>query len=834
MTDAQKPGPGAVPQAPAAAPQPIAAERLRWQCLAESLPFASTDEVEPIPGVVGQDAAIEALRFGLETRAPGQNVFVRGLMGTGRMTLVRRVLEELQPTCPDPKDRCYVHNFSQPDRPRLISLPRGGGRRLRRLIDEMADFIRDDLRRALTADRIQSRRSEIDQAAQEQVKEVVAPFEKALDQAGLALVTLPMGPVGHSVIFPVVEGKPVSPQEFEWLHDQGKISDEQLNAFRDQREAFENELEEIHRKVHEIRRKHAESVGPFLEGEARSILAEFVARILAEFSQPQVKTFLSEVIDDVVEQRLDGLGGEEDFTRLYRVNVLLLQADGAPCPIVIESSPTMANLLGTVDRQLGPMGASHSDHMMIRGGALLRADGGYLILEARDVLVEPGAWKVLVRTLRTGRLEIVPPEMSQAWWSPSLKPEPIDVNVKVVLLGDASLYYLLDSMDYDFPDLFKVLADFDTVIPRDEQGIEHYAGVLARIVKEEQLPPLDRSAVAALVEHGARIAAKGSKLTARFGRLADIAREGAFIATKRQSPHVAGTDVLEAIRRTKRRADLPSRRFRELLADGTICIQTRDSAVGQINGLAVLQAGPLTFGFPARITATIGPGTAGVINIEREAALSGAIHTKGFYILGGLLRRLLQTDHPLAFDASVAFEQSYGGIDGDSASGAEICCLLSALTDVPIRQNLAMTGAIDQVGHLLAVGAVNEKVEGFFDTCSDLGSSDGAGVIIPRANAVDLMLRHDVVEACAEGRFRVYAVETVHEAIELLTGVPAGARDAQGAFPDGSLLGLAVTRAREYWLKAAAPAPAARAAALQKQETGSGDGGQGQGAGSRS
>jgi ATP-dependent Lon protease len=321
------------------------------------------------------------------------------------------------------------------------------------------------------------------------------------------------------------------------------------------------------------------------------------------------------------------------------------------------------------------------------------------------------------------------------------------------------------------------------------------------------------------VEHGARISAKGGKLSVRFGRVADIAREGAFIATEAGSSSVSGDDIREAVRRTKRRADLPSRRFRELLADGTICVQTSGSTVGQINGLAVLQAGPLTFGFPARITATIGPGTAGVINIEREAALSGAIHTKGFYILGGLLRRLLKTDHPLAFDASVAFEQSYGGIDGDSASGAEICCLLSALTEVPIRQSLAMTGAIDQIGHLLAIGAVNEKIEGFFDTCCDAGTTDGAGVIIPRSNADELMLRHDVVEACREGRFHVYAAGTVHEAIELLTGMPPGVRDKQGNYPEGSVLGLALRRAHEYWLKAAAPRPPRPQA---PQETGSG------------
>ncbi len=788
-------------------PTALPVEALRWRCRPQDLPFDSTADVTPTAAVVGQDDANDALRFGLETRAVGQNVFVRGLIGTGRMTLLRRVLEELGPTCPDARDRCYVHNFAQPDRPRLISLPRDTARRFRRLLDELADFIRDDLAQALGAERISARKSEIDEAAKEQVRAVAEPFEKALEQAGLALVTLPVGPVPHSVIFPVVDGKPVPPQEFEWLHDQGKVSDEQHRRHHEQAEAFEKELEEVNHKVHEIRGRHAETVGPLLEAEARAILAAFVQRIIGEFPQESVKQFLSELVDDVAERRLHGLDAEgaEDFTRLYRANVLLHHADDHSCPIIVENAPTMGNLLGMIDREVGPRGAFHSDHLMIRAGSLLRADRGYLIVEARDVLSEPGAWKVLIRTMRTGRLEIVPPELSMQWGPSSLKPEPIDVDVKIVLLGDASIYYMLDSMDPDFPHLFKVLADFDTVMPRDDRGVGNYAGVLARIVREEKLADLDRTAVAALVEHGARIAAKGGKLTARFGRLADLAREAAYLAEKNDHPTITGDDIRDAIRRTKRRANLPSRRFRELLADGTIHVQTHGAVIGQINGLTVLQMGPLVSGFPARITATIGPGTAGVINIEREAALSGAIHTKGFYILGGLLRHLLQTGRPLAFDASVAFEQSYGGIDGDSASGAEICCLLSALTRIPLRQDLAMTGAIDQFGHVLAVGAVNEKIEGFFDTCRDLGLTGTQGVIIPKANAGDLMLREDLVEVCRDGRFHVHTVSRVHEAVELLTGAPAGERGPDGEYPDGSVLGLAVQCAREYWLQTATP-----------------------------
>jgi ATP-dependent Lon protease len=413
---------------------------------------------------------------------------------------------------------------------------------------------------------------------------------------------------------------------------------------------------------------------------------------------------------------------------------------------------------------------------------------------------EPGAWRALTRTLRTGRLEIVPPERG-FWGLPTpVNPEPIPISIRVILLGDMMTYYYLDALDRDFGDLYKVLADFDHEIERDDHGVRHYGQVIAHITREEDLQPFDRTGVAALTEHGARIAAHAHKLTAQFGRIADIAREAAFLAGGNGSAEVSGEHVRTAIKRTKERASLPSRRFQQLIRSGTIQIHTDGEVVGQVNGLAIMSAGPLTFGFPARITSTIGPGRAGLINIEGVAAMSGSIHTKGFYILGGLLRHLLHADHPLAFSSSIAFEQSYGGIDGDSASGAEICCLLSALTGIPIKQSFAMTGAIDQHGHIQAIGGVNEKIEGFFDACDYFGLTGDQGVIIPQSNAGDLMLRHDVVEACAAGRFHVYAVSMVHEALEILTGTPAGVYRA-GAYTEGSVLARAVQQARTYWEK---------------------------------
>ncbi len=783
--------------------KPLPFEAVRWRCDPTGLSFGSTKELEPMVGVVGQDDAIEALRFGLETDAPGQNIFVRGLTGTGRMTLLKRMMEDIRPSCPLALDRCYVHNFAQPDRPRLITLPRGRGEEFRRRVDEVIEFIRDDLAAALASEGVKARQAALERTSQAEFEKVTKPFEEALRAAGLGVVMLQAGPVAQPAVLPLVDGKPVPPEEFEELHAQGKIADDHHQAVLEAYERFKQQLPEIGEKTNGIRQKYQQAVRELLEKSARSILIQSVRRIEKDFEEPAVRTFLGELIEDVAGNRLVMLDKAGEFTRLYRVNVVLTHREGSACPIIVENTPTIRNLLGTIDYEYVREEEARSTHMGIRAGSLLRADGGYLILEAGDLLSEPGAWKVLVRTLRTGRLEITPQERMLFWSSSTLKPEPIDVHVKVILLGAFNLYYLLDAYEPDFSELFKVLADFDSTIPRDERGIHEYARVLARIASEEDLKPFDRSAVAMLVEHGARIAAQEGKLTARFGRLADIAREASFLAGKANRTDVNADDVREAVRRSKRRADLPARHFRELLAKRTIRIQTEGKAIGQVNGLAIMHAGPLVYGFPARITATIGAGRAGVLNIEREAALSGAIHTKGFYILGGLLRWLLRTDHPLAFDASIAFEQSYGGIDGDSASGAEICCLLSALTGVPLRQDLAMTGAIDQLGNILPIGGVNEKTEGFFDACRDGNLTGTQGVIIPQANAGDLMVREDVVDACREGSFHIFAVQTIHEALEVLTDMPAGRQGTDGRYRDNTLLALAVERARDYWKKAA-------------------------------
>lgn len=780
--------------------EPLDAAALRWRCDPQALPFDSTESVEPLPGVIGQPLALEALQFGVETDAPGQNVYVRGITGSGRMRMVQRLLAELDPRQGPTLDRCYVANFSQPDRPRLVSLAPGRANAFRRRVRDLADFIADDLNDGLNSETLQASRQALQEQAQAKIREIMAPFEQELAEQDLALVQIKAGQLPQPAIFPIIEGKPVSAEQLEQLLQAGELSAEAKQALVDKVQEASKRLPAITLEVTRAHQAGARELQAFNEKAIRKLLGDVSRTISEEFANDAVDHFLREVIDDVVDYSFSGNEKPLDPRRRYAVNVLLQAGEPEKAsPVVVENAPSVVNLLGTVETQWSERGPRRSDHMDIKAGALLRADGGYLVLDAMEILRQPSAWPLLMRTLRTGVLEIVPPELAYPYAPISLKPEPIPITVRVIMIGSGGLYHRLDRGDPDFADQFKVLADFAGVIDRGQEAVIQYAGVLARLVADEQLPHFEASAVAALAEHGARIAANGRRLTTRFGRVADLAREAAYLARRdSEADLVTGDHVRRAVRRTKARASLPSTRFQSLIQDGTINIETTGAVVGQVNGLAVINAGPIVYGFPARITATIGAGSSGIIDIEGRAAMGGAIHTKGFHILGGLLRHLLATDHPLTFSASLAFEQSYGGIDGDSASGAEMCCLLSALTEIPIHQGLAMTGAIDQHGRVQAIGGANEKIEGFFDTCAHSGLTGEQGVLIPRANADDLMLRHDVVDACREGRFHVYAVATIQDALTLLTGTPAGEREGE-RYPEGTVLHEAVRKAEEFW-----------------------------------
>jgi predicted ATP-dependent protease len=775
----------------------VSPELLRWKCNPDALPFETTAEIDPAQGIVGQPTAYEALKFGIQCLAPGQNVYVRGTRGTGRITMVRQMLNDLQPQSDSKRDFCYVHNFSRSDRPRLITLPPGTANEFRRKMVQVAEFLEEGLSKALESEPHLSNRHAVQDRVQELIKQTTQPLEDEIKANGMALVSVQQGPVSQTAIMAVVDGNPVPHEQLRSLVAQETASQEQLEAYEQALPEYQKRLQETSRKVNEIIRAAGQEVLELNQRVARKLARDFTEPIIEKFPTAEVRTFIREVIEDVVENRLHSSDQEQrDLKELYGVNVILTHRDTEARPVVEENTPSLINLLGTVEPEWGPGGIAISDYRGVRVGALLRADGGYLILDVNELISEPGAWRALLRTLRTGRLDIVPPEIGWMRQTVITQPEPIEISVRVILIGDMQTYYQLDHADPDFRELFKVLADFDSELLRDDQGIGQYASVVAGLANAESLPPFHCSAVAALAEHGARIAAKRNRLTARFGRIADIAREAAFLG---DGNVVLGEHVKLAIQRTRARASLPSRKFREMVENQTLMVQTVGQVVGQINGLAVMHSGPLTYGFPARITATIGPGSAGLINIEGRAQMSGSIHTKGFHILGGLLRYLLRTEHPMTFSASLAFEQSYGGIDGDSASGAEIVCLLSALTNVPIKQSMAMTGAIDQHGHLEAIGGVNEKIEGFFEACDYFGLSGDQGVVIPKSNAGDLMLNEVMVEACRAGKFHVYAVDNIYDAIELMTSHEAGRPDNKGAYPNGTLLAKAHNEVEKFW-----------------------------------
>ena len=758
----------------------VTPDQLRWTC--PKLSFNDTGDITPATHIVGQEAAHEALCFGLSVDAKGHNVFVRGHAGTGRLTLVKEVVDQVTLQTPQGLDHLYVLDPDRADTPMLISVAPGTGRALKERIDELIRFIREDLVDLSQTEQLLDRTFELEQRANEEMRTHTEPFEASLAEEGLVLVSVEDEDGDEQTVVALMVGEDaVSVDQLPALVATGAMTREDAVRLRAAVEQRSQELRRLQVKVTRIRKRTQHKLQRASRGAVAQVLKDAVADLRREV--PETREWLDKVVAEV-SKVLPMLRENAELVERYRANLLVERDPNGPRPFVLVTVPTFQSLVGSVD-----VPNDQPPHLGIHAGALLEADGGYLVVEAADLVSEPGAWAALTRTLRSGLLELAPqdpPGTTQR--SSHIRPAPIPVNLKVVLIGDPAIYYALDEADDDFALLFKVLADFDDVLERDAAAIKKYVEVIAGMAQRGKLPPFTAGAVSALVEHGVRVASEEGKLTARFGRIADIAREGAFLARARRVEQVHRQDVEKAVHAGRRRADMPGRRFRERVASGAWRIETRDRRVGQINGLAVIQAGPLVYGFPSRITATVGPGTDGAVHVEREAQLSGQIHTKGFYILQGLLRELLDNTHPLVFDASITHEQSYGGIDGDSASGAELCALMSALTRIPARQGLAMTGAIDQFGHVMPIGAVNEKVEGFFDTCAAGGLDGTQAVIVPAANVADLMLRRDVAEACRADRFAVYGVDHIEQALELFLELPVA-----------EIVAKATERAEQLW-----------------------------------
>jgi lon-related putative ATP-dependent protease len=782
-------------------------EKLRWRCDPATVPFATTAEIDPASGDIGQERAIRALRMGVEMTASGYNLFVCGLSGTSRGGMIVRIVEEIHAETEPAPDRCYVNNFKNPDRPRLLTLPRGQANAFKKESESGIDFLRRRIPQVFEGEPFQRQKTRIVDRFTVREKELMDDFTRRIAREQFALGRMQVGAVALPEIFPVLEGQMVPIEEIPKMVQDGKLENTTAEELERKYDQFRQEFTIVYRRTLSLSRELASEMS-YLEQEAASVLVDGV---IEELKEKYPSTQISEYLEEVRHHILDNLdpfkeregedeqppsegGGaprserpERDPFRVYGVNVILAHSEQEKCPVIFETIPTYANLFGTVHRSYDARGGWNSDFMDLRGGSLLRADGGFLVMYAIDALSEQGVWRTLKRTLNHGKLEIQPVDMFFPFSTGALKPEPIDVHAKIILIGDRDMYELLYDYEDDFKKIFKVRVEFDEEMAWSADVARHYGGRLRKLIEDEKLLHFDRSAVAAILEHGVRLAGRRGKITTRFFDLADLARESCYVARHNESKIATAVHVRQALDAKIDRHNLLETKIRELVEQNLVFIDTTGGRVGQVNGLSVLEIGGYAFGKPVRITASVALGKTGIINIERESNLSGRFHDKGVQIIGGYLRRTFAQDKPLSLSASVCFEQSYSGVDGDSASSTEIYAILSALAELPIRQDLAVTGSVNQQGDVQPIGGVNQKIEGFYDVCRLKGLTGKQGVLIPAENVEDLMLRDDVIAAVANGSFHIYPVTTIEQGIEILTGVHAGKQLASGKYEVGTV-----------------------------------------------
>ena len=791
----------------------IPADRLRWYCKPSSIRVKTTDDATPTKEIIGQERALRALKLGLEMKYPGYNVFVTGFSGTGRMTTIKRLLSEFRGKTAFLKDRCYVHNFKYNDQPILITLQAGEGGKFRQAMSGLIQDLAKNIPAAFERKRYKEERKRMMELFQERQHSVLSDFEKKVKEKGFEVVQVQVGPALRPDITPVVNNQPVSFDQLENLMAQGQITKEQIEQLTKDRAVLENQMELVLRELRNIERKLKESLNDLAERFILPLVKESIDEIREQYADTKVQKYLEEVQHHIMEDLnrfrpqdeqagpmlgMPGVPQEPDSFLEYQVNVVVDNSETKGVPIIIETNPRFRNIFGTIDREVDRNGVWRTDFTMIKPGSLLKADGGYLVINALDALIEQGVWQNLKRTLRNGLLEVQPVETGLFGASSAFKPEPVEIDVKVVMLGDAYIYFLLYDQDDDFNKIFKVRSDFDTEMPRIDASIERYVSFMKLICNDEKLKPFDRSAISAVIEHGVRLAGRQNKISTRFNLIADLMRESHYWAGKENKSPVTSKHVRKAIDERIERIRLAEEKVRELILDGTIMIDSSDSVTGQVNGLTIYDMHEYMFGVPSRITAKTSIGRRGIINIERESGLSGPSHSKGVMIISGYLHGMYAQRRPLTMNASITFEQSYGGVDGDSASSTEIYAILSSLANVPLRQDIAVTGSVNQKGEIQPIGGVNQKIEGFFAICKARGLTGRQGVIIPKQNERDLMLRHEVIDAVRRGEFHVYSIGTVDEGLEILTGFPAGKRLKDGSFIEGTMHDLVDRKLTEY------------------------------------
>jgi len=764
------------------------------RCDPAKFAFRTTADLEDLTEVVGQPRAVAALEFGTGIRRDGYNIFAHGSPGTGKHTLVLHSLRGRASTRPVPPDLCYVHNFDDPRKPRLLELPPGMGAALRRDLERVVEDLRTAIANALESEDYQQRRQAIETELKQRPETALQELGERASRTGLALARTPHG----FVVAAMRDGQVLADEAFRTLPE------EEQRRLREKIEAFEAEVEKavsqfprwLRERRDRLRALRSEITGRTVEHLMEETYGKYAAL-------PGVRQHLDAIRQDVVEhaEELAESGtsvpealleafpqafASRGAVRRYRVNVLVDNGQGTGAPVVYEDNPTYGNLIGRLEHA-AQFGALVTDFTLIKCGALHRASGGYLVLEAHKLLRAPYAWEALKRALQARQVRVE--SLGEALGlisTVSVEPEPARLDVQVVLLGEPLVYYLLCALDPDFAELFKVTADFDDQIDATDDTMLRYAQLVATLVRKEGLRPFDRTAVARTLEHGARLAGHQEKLSAQIAVIGDLLREADYWAAQAGADVATAEHVQRALDAQVHRADRLRQRLHGEIARRTIMIDTEGAKVGQVNGLSLAALGNFAFGRPTRITARVRMGRGDVVDIEREVELGGPVHSKGVLILAAYLGARYVPNRPLALSASLVFEQSYAAVEGDSASAAELFALLSAIADVPLRQGLAVTGSVNQHGEIQVVGSVNEKIEGFFDVCRARGLTGEHGVIIPVGNAQHLMLRQDVVASVGAGQFHIYPVRTADDGLELLTGLPAGERAAAGPFPEGS------------------------------------------------
>jgi len=773
-------------------------EKLRWRLEPEAIPFMTTDDCDPCAEIIGQERALKAIQTGLDIKSLGYNIFITGMVGTGRTTTIKQLLEKLEKEDKTPDDILYVNNFKNPDEPSLIMLANGQGRLFKEAMDSLVDSLRINIPELLKSKYYSDKREGIIEAQQAKQKEILQRFETEASQQGFSVIQVQMGLFVKPDLVPVIEERPVSFRELEGMVKEKKFAQKDLKSLQKKYEELTSEMEGVFEKLREIDEEtrtllkawDAEAITPIIKGGVNGIREKFPQSPIADYLgnleenlTGNIELFKAQKKDEKEDKNKE-LG---DALLEYRVNLLVDNSEVKGAPVVMETNPSYVNLFGTIESSVTRIGVWQTDFTKIKPGSFLKANGGYLVINALDALLEPGVWATLKRTLRNQIFEIQNYLSLYLISTTRLKPQPIKSNVKVVMIGDAYVYNLLFFQDEDFKKIFKIKAEFDSEMNKDERTIRDYVGFIKKISDEDSLLPMDKGGMAALIEYGTRVAGRQKKVSTRFHILADVIRESSYWAKTDNQKIIGRENVEKAVLERFERVSLLEDKVQEMIEEGTILIDTEGRVVGQVNGLSVYDMGQFSFGKPTRITARTAVGRAGVINIEREADMSGPTHNKGVLILGGYMRGKYAQRKPFSLSASIAFEQSYSGVEGDSASSTEVYAILSSLSRMPLRQDIAVTGSINQKGEIQPIGGVNEKIEGFFDVCRAKGLTGTQGVIIPYQNIQNLMLRQDVVQAVAEGKFHIYPIKTVDEGMEILTGIEAGAPREDGTFEEGTL-----------------------------------------------